>query len=377
MPDTQIPLPDPSYAETFRPVTQATHAPGGLYSDPAVLQREIQNIFLKDWLMLARSEEIENPGDFRSFRIGKEPLLIVRDKEGKARAYANLCLHRGVEIAKGTGNQRAFVCPYHGWSYGLDGRLIGASWMQDSEGFDRRDCRLKEYQLNEWHGWIFVSMAAEPMPFAEYIQDFEEKFGWIGMGGLYVGLRTETKLNCNWKLMVENFIDFYHLKILHKDTIGRFLSTPDAEYDLRPRGQVYIDEYDAGPLSKDGKSFARRIPSMEDKGERYSRTGVLPPNVNAFLRPDYMTFYTSWPVDVNTMVLVGYALWPREVMMGPDKERIVTEFQGMLNKVLEEDFEMVESLQNAAGAEAFVPGRMSRLERGLQHFVKHSIQRVA
>ena len=377
MPDSHLPLPGPDYEPAFLDVTKASHAPGGLYSDPAVLQRELTNIFHQDWLLLGRTEELPNPGDYRSFRIGREPVLMCRDKAGALRAYANMCLHRGVEVATGAGNQRAFVCPYHGWSYGLDGRLIGASWMQDSEGFDKRDCRLREYPLNEWQGWVFVSLAREPMPFAEYLADFEEKFGWVGMQDLRVGLRTDTKLNCNWKFMVENFIDFYHLKILHKGTIGRFLTTPDATYDLRPRGQVYIDEYDAGPLSKDGQAFADSMPSMKDKPDRFSRCAVLPPNVNAFLRRGYMTLYTSWPVTPDTMVLTGYALWPKAVMESPEKDRIIAEFQVMLNKVLEEDFEMVESLQNAAAAASFVPGRMSRLERGVQHFIKHSIQRIA
>jgi len=368
---------DPRFAPALREVTQANHAGGALYSDPAILAQEMTNIFRKDWLCVGRAEEIENPGDYRAFRIGKEPVLICRDKTGQARAYANMCLHRGVEIATASGSQKAFVCPYHGWSYGLDGRLIGASYMQDAEDFDKSRCRLPEYQLREWHGWIFVSLAAEPAPFEDYIAVFAEKFGWVGMGDLRLGLRTDTVLKCNWKLMVENFIDFYHLKVLHKDTIGRFFTNPDVHYDLHDGGQIYIDEYDAGTLSKTGEVFAKRIPSMEDKAPRFSRTGVLPPNMNAFLRPDYVSLYTSWPIDANTMVLTGYALWPREVMESADKDRIVSEFQTMLNKVLEEDFEMVESLQNVTSAATFAPGRMSRLEKGVQHFIKHSIQRIS
>jgi Rieske 2Fe-2S family protein len=377
VPDSHATTPDTRFAAAFQEVTRASHPAGALYSDPAILEREMTNIFLRDWLCLARAEELEKTGDFRTFRIGREPVLLVRDKAGKPRAYANMCLHRGVEIANGAGSQRAFMCPYHGWSYGLDGRLIGASYMDDAEGFDRANCRLREYQLREWHGWIFVSLAEQPEDFDAHMAVFEEKFGWVGMADMRVGLRIEVELKCNWKLMVENFIDFYHLKVLHKETIGRFFTNPDVDYDLHPGGQIFIDEYDAGTLSKTGEVFAKRIPSMEGKSPRFSRTGVLPPNMNGFLRPDYASFYTSWPLGVDRMKMVGFALWPREVMEGPDRDRIVTEFKGMLDKVLAEDFEMVESLQNVATSRTFVPGRMSRLERGVQHFIKHSISRVA
>ncbi|MBP2295763.1 aromatic ring-hydroxylating oxygenase subunit alpha [Azospirillum rugosum] len=367
---------DTMFRKTFLDVKQASHAPGLLYNDPEVLQQEIEQIFKRDWLYLARAEELPNPGDYKTFRIANEPIILCRDEAGAIRAYANMCLHRGVEIATGEGNATEFTCPYHGWLYNLDGQLMGASYMRDSEGFDRKACRLPELHVGQWGGFIFVTLAKDPVPFATFIKDFDEKFGYLNLETLKIGLRVDSELQCNWKLMVENFVDFYHVGVLHKDSIGRFMKSVDLTYDLRPNGQVFVDEYDAGTLSKTGDLTAKRIAALEGKSPRFSSAGLLTPNLNFFVRPDYVSVYTSWPLGVDRMRMTGTILWSAETIDGPAREPVVSEFKVMLDKVLGEDFAMVESLQNVTRASRFVPGRMSRLEKGVQHFIKHSVERL-
>jgi choline monooxygenase len=368
--------PPGDWDSVFRDVTQASHAPGALYSDPHLLEIEVGRIFQKDWFCVARAEELSEAGNYFAFRVIREPVLLCRDREGRVRAYSNMCRHRGVEIATGKGKASQFVCPYHGWTYDLDGRLKGAGYMSDSQGFDRHQCRLPELKVGVWGGWIFTTLNPQPEPFEEYLKDFAEKFAYLQMETLRVGLRIDVSLKCNWKLMVENFVDFYHVNVLHRDTIARFMKTVDLKYDLRRNGQVYVDEYDTGTLSKSGDTTAKRIPALESKSARFSQAALLPPNLNFFVRPDYVSLYTSWPLTVDSMRMSGVILWSRETMEGPDRERVVGEFKLMLDKVLAEDFSMVESLQNTAGASGFSPGRMSRLEIGVQHFVRHSVSRV-
>ena len=367
---------NPGFETVFRDVLEAGHAPGMLYSDSSVLDAEVDRIFHRDWLCLARAEEIPQSGDYASFRIVREPVLVCRDGAGVIRAYTNMCRHRGVEVASGCGNAKQFVCPYHGWTYGLDGRLRGAGYMQESAGFDRERCGLPELQVGVWGGWVFVTLNPQPEPFERYIEVFEEQFGYLELDTLRIGLRIDVELKCNWKLMVENFIDFYHINVLHRDTVARFMKTVDLPYDLRRSGQVFIDEYDTGTLSKSGEMTACRIPALTGRSPRFSQTAVLPPNLNFFVRPDYVSAYTSWPLTVDTMRMTGLVLWTQETMVKRNKDAIISEFKGMLDKVLAEDFSMVESLQNAVTAARFEPGRMSRLERGVQHFIKHCISRL-
>lgn len=364
------------FSGTFRPVTQASHPAGVLYHDPAVLEREKDVIFRRDWLCLGRTDEIPNVGDYLTFRIVDEPVLVCRKEDGTIAAYSNTCLHRGVEIASGNGSAKEFTCPYHGWLYNLDGQLLGASYMRDSENFDRKNCRLPVLPAAVWQGWIFVSLNRQPEPFERFIADFDEKFGYLDMGPLKLGLKRDIKLQCNWKLMVENFIDFYHIGVLHRDTIGRFMKTTDVPYELRPEGRVFINEYDAGSHTQSGEVFVEPIPSLRDKPPRFSQTGVLNPNVNFFVRPDYVMLYTSWPIDVSTMVMRQFIAFPAHIVDGPRFPTVLEQFLQMSDKILGEDFAMVESLQNASKATHFVPGRMSRLEKGVQHFILHNISRI-
>jgi Rieske 2Fe-2S family protein len=366
----------PDFTPTFRPVTQASHPPGMIYNDPAILEREKEVIFRQEWLCIGRADELPNPGDYQTHRIVGEPVLLCRKADGSIAAYSNTCLHRGVEVASGQGNTQEFTCPYHGWLYNLDGQLLGASYMRDSEGFDRRTCRLPTLPVALWHGWIFLSLNANPMPFDRYIADFDEKFGYIDMGKLKLGLKRDIPLRCNWKLMVENFIDFYHVGVLHKDTIGRYMKTSDVDYDLRPGGRIFIDEYDAGSHTKDGQVFKEPIATLKDKPPRFSQAGVLPPNLNFFVRPDYVMLYTSWPTDVDHMVMKQYVCFPAHVRDAADFPQVIADFTRMSDKILGEDVDMVESLQNASKARHFVPGRMSRLERGVQHYIRHNIERI-
>ncbi len=206
-----------------------------MYHDPAVLEREKQVIFGEDWLCIARAEEIANPGDYKTFRIVEQPVLLCRTSDGRIAAYSNTCLHRGVEVASGAGNTKEFTCPYHGWLYNLDGQLMGAPYMRDSEGFDRKNCKLPELPCETFQGWVFVSLNKTPEKFETFVAEFAEKFGYIDMEPMRLGIQRDIPLNCNWKLMVENFIDFYHIGVLHKDTIGRYMKTTDVPYETRKR----------------------------------------------------------------------------------------------------------------------------------------------
>jgi len=366
----------PRFSKAFLPITQANHPSGEIYHDPQVLEREKEVIFGRDWLCIGRAEEVANPGDYKAFRIVEQPVLLCRTQDGRLAAYANTCQHRGVEVASGSGNTKEFTCPYHGWLYDLEGKLIGAPYMRDAEAFDRKNCRLPVLPCETFQGWVFVSLNKTPEPFDQYIAEFAEKFGYIDMEPMRLGISRDIELKCNWKLMVENFIDFYHIGVLHKDTIGRYMKTTDVPYEVRKRGQVFINEYDAGSHTKSGEVFVEPIAALKGKPPRFSQAGVITPNVNFFVRPDYVMLYSSWPIDEKTMVMKQFIVFPRHVVDAPDFPTVKAQFLTMSDKILGEDVAMVESLQNASKARHFVPGRMSRLEKGVRHYILHNINRI-
>jgi Rieske 2Fe-2S family protein len=363
------------FAATKAPLSRASHLPGFVYTSPEILQREKESIFMKDWLCVGRAEEVENPGDFFALRILDEPVVIVRSKSGAINAFSNICQHRGVELVSGRGNVKEFSCPYHGWAYNLDGHLLGAPYMRETEGFDVANCKLPLIQVADWQGWIFINFDPAATPFAEHIAPFHKDFGYLRADECRLAVKTVGDLNCNWKLVVENVIDFYHLKVVHVNTNGRFFTPKSFELTLRERGG-YLGFYDAGPSTPSGKPVFGRMPWLADKPDNFSTTGLLPPNFTMFARIDDVHPFIAWPLAPNKTRLMVYTLLPKIYFNEPDFEQRAKAYQDFQVTLMGEDAAMLESLQNVMGSARFKPGRMARLERGVHHIITNYLDRV-
>ena len=145
---------------------EAWSMPKAYYTDPAVLGLERKHLFAREWICIGRVEEIAEPGDYMSFQLCDDPLIAVRGKDRVIRVLSNVCRHRGTVLMDGRGNRQRLVCPYHHWSYDLDGRLVGAPRMDAHATFDKASCRLPQFPSEEWHGFLFVSLAQDPQPLA-------------------------------------------------------------------------------------------------------------------------------------------------------------------------------------------------------------------
>ena len=197
--------------ETRRPLDEARHLPAYIYTSPEVLALKKQKIFMKDWLAVARAEEVEKPGDYMTFNIMGEPIVVARNHAGELNAFYNVCAHRGVEVAAGEGNLKHFQCPYHAWTYDLSGKLLGAAYMDDVKGFDAGDCRLRPLRLGVWEGWVFVNFDEHAAPLADFVAEFDADFGFFRQGRCRLARKASCVLECNWKLVNENFVDLYHI----------------------------------------------------------------------------------------------------------------------------------------------------------------------
>ena len=128
------------------------------------MQREIEEIFMKQWLLVGRAEEIENPGDYFTHRIADEPIVVVREKDGNNQTFANVCRHRGVQVAWDSGNTKYFSCPYHGWVYDTSGQLVNAQYLDKTQNFDKKNCRLPRIRTEMWEGFIFINFDPDAGP---------------------------------------------------------------------------------------------------------------------------------------------------------------------------------------------------------------------
>ena len=362
--------------EARQPLAQARHAPGYFYNSPEVYRLEKENIFLKEWLCVGRVEEVENPGDYMTFDIAGEPIIISRDAKGALHALANCCAHRGVEVVRGSGNADHFSCPYHGWAYELDGRLQGAPFMKEADGFDPETCGLTPLRLETWVGWIFVTFNPDPPALSEKVAEFERDFGLLKMEDCRLADKITLDLDCNWKLVVENLMDVYHSQVVHAKSFGKNRSSPE-KYPLETRADGgTCTFYEASPMTPDGNTLFKKMPWLEDRPENFACSGHLSPNMQVIARCDNVHPLVMWPVTAETSRTFIYIMYPNEFFDWPDfdaKRKVYVDF---MNLALGEDRDMVSALQRAMGTHVYRPGRMSVLERLIHHVINDNADRI-
>ena len=191
--------------------------PWSWYSDPAVLQLEQERIFRRFWQYAGRADEVAEPGSFSATRAGDVPVVLVRDEEDTLRAFVNVCRHRGSIVCEGHGKRSTLQCPYHAWTYGLDGRLITAPRSNREGGIETGELGLVQLRMETWGPLVFVNPDPDAAPLADYLEDIPERVAAAGVDvdGLRFLQRGESELHANWKICSENFLECYHCPTAH------------------------------------------------------------------------------------------------------------------------------------------------------------------
>ena len=356
-------------------LNEASHIPGFFYTSPEIFALEKERIFMADWLPVARVEEIENPGDYRTLRLFDEPIVLTRNNDGAVGAFMNRCAHRGVEVAAGAGRTQEFTCPYHGWLYDLDGRLVGAPYMDQAAGFDKGNCRLKPLALGIWAGWIFVSFNEAPVPFAEFIAPYDRELGFLRQEDCRLGEKLVIEVNCNWKFPAENLMDNYHSRVLHVKSIGPTMGV-ERFTGVRHGSKAFTAYYDAKPMTADGVSRFGKMPWLHEQTERFACSAHIAPIMHLFARADNVHPFLMWPIGVDRVRIECFQLFPKEWHNDPDFERKVKDYSAFTMQVVHEDASVMESLHDAASSTRYQPGRMSRLELGVWNLINYNVDRV-
>ncbi|HUK64969.1 MAG TPA: aromatic ring-hydroxylating dioxygenase subunit alpha, partial [Dongiaceae bacterium] len=198
--------------------TATTHVPGShtlpgeFYTAPGVLAEEKQRILARSWSCVGRASRLAEPGDYFLRSLADESIIVVRDRQGAVRAFFNVCRHRGTRICREESGRFAetIQCPYHAWTYGTDGRLVGAPHMQDVEGFDKASYPLHSAAIAEWEGFLFVNLAEEPEPFPRVWGAMSGRLARFGLSELRVGHQVSYDVRANWKLVFQNYSECLH-----------------------------------------------------------------------------------------------------------------------------------------------------------------------
>ena len=355
------------------PEIEARHKPGEVYFSDEVMAREIETIFMKEWLLVGRVEEVENPGDYITHKIGDEPVVIVREKNGNVQAFANVCRHRGVKVAWGEGNAKYFACPYHGWVYDTSGHLVDAQYLDKAKNFNKKDCRLPVIKTETWEGFIFINFDPDSRPLMESLEkwNFPKVYEPYKMGRLKMANKFEMKIACNWKFLNENLTDIYHIAVLHADTFGPYQPLDGYRYEVFDGG--YHGRFIGGTLVEGGDSLFGPIPWLPEELHSGGFSSHLPPNVAWFPRFDYVSVNTNWPLTADTSLSITYQLFPPEHFERPNFKGEAQKYVDFYKAFMEEDTDMIKALQSGMKSRYYEPGPASPFEAGVLQTIKHAV----
>lgn len=360
-----------------KPLAEATGMPRDVYLSEELLALETKTIFEKEWLCAGRTDDIPNVGDYLTYDIGNQPIIVIRNKDSSIRAMSNVCLHRMMKLLDGRGNTKRITCPYHAWTYKPDGQLMAAPHMDKTSCFEQEKMKLPQIRCEIWHGWIYVSLNPDIASVADRLQILDEIVAPYRMED-YVGILSEdAEWDTNWKLLCENFMEGYHLPVAHRATVGNFIPLDATEFDQRGPFDAFTYQY----FGKTGDApLGSAHPENKHLEGKARYTSVLPtvfPSHMYALAPDHFWYLSLQPNGTGKVrIRFGAAVAPEVLENHPDVESFLQDTKRFLLAVQEEDRYVVEGIYKGAMAPLSKPGPLSWLEHENHEFTQYLARRL-
>ena len=358
-----------------RPMEDARGMPPSVYTSAEFLERELETIFAKEWVCVGRAEGLANPGDYLTYDLAGQPVVVIRDKSGQLRAFSNVCLHRMSTIVEGTGNKRLLVCPYHAWTYDLEGRLRGAPFMTRTTGFCKENYALPQIRCEEWLGWIYITLDKDRPSVASALGELQRMIAPYQMEN-YVECFRETHVwDTNWKVLAENFMESYHLPVCHAATVGGHsrLEEMDCPPGLRTFNYHWITKEASLAIGNAHPDNTR----LTGDWRKTTALITLYPSHLITLTPGYFWYLSLHPKGTGQVSMVfGGGLSP-EFMADPRAEEYVASLKTLLHEVNAEDRGCTEKVFRGLNADAARAGHLSYLERPIYDFMQYIAERTA
>lgn len=358
-----------------RPFDDAVAMPPSVYTSEAFLSRELDMIFSKEWACIGRSSSLKEPGDYITYDLAGQPIVVLRDAERKLKAFSNVCLHRMSTLLEGTGNTRSIVCRYHAWTYNLDGSLRGAPYMKPTTGFCRENYRLPSMRCEEWLGWIYVTLNADAPAVSDTLRPLEGMIAHYGMENYIECFRETHVWDTNWKVLAENFMESYHLPVCHAATVGPHSKLDEMEC---PPGLAAFNYH---WITKEASlAIGNAHPSntrLEGKWRKTTALLALYPSHLITLTPGYFWYLSLHPKGIGQVHMIfGGGLSP-EFIDDPKAHDYVAALKKLLDEVNVEDRQCTERVFRGMNSQKAAPGHLSYLERPIYDFMQYVAERTA
>jgi Rieske 2Fe-2S family protein len=338
--------------------------PQAMYTSPAHYELEWQRLLGKSWLLVLREAELAKPGDYRVVELHGESILVLRAEDGALRAFFNLCRHRGTRLCdRPSGKLGPLIrCPYHAWTYGLDGRLVGVPDARELEAFDRGEFSLHPCALATWEGFVFLNLARAPVPFEEALAPLVGRFAAYRLPSLVALRRIDYDIAANWKLLHQNYSECYHCTPLHPALVKLSPST-SGENDLVEGpvlGGFMVISAPGGSLTKSGRSCGLLVGPLDATEQQRVYYYAISPNMLLSLHHDYVMVHTITPLGPDRTKVTCEFLFHPETADRPEFDPSdAADFWDQVNR---EDWGICERTHAGITSSRYVPGPYSRRE---------------
>jgi len=358
-------------AESLRPFGQSRMLPRAAYVDPAVFEWERKHFFDGGWTCVGFAADLGNPGDQRAVPLGPSSVLLSRDNDGRLRAFANTCRHRGHELLPcgAAAHAKSIVCPYHSWTYDLAGDLKTARGFKNMPDFDDSQWGLIELPVTDWHGLIFVDGSGTAGSMEPALAELDELVAPHEPERLVIAGRHSYDAAANWKILTENYHECYHCPMIHPELCK--VSPPKSGENYEPSGPWVGGWMDLRPgmdtMSLDGKSLGVPLRALEATGLRTVIYVNIFPNVLLSLHPDYVMTHLLTPLAADrTLIECAWAFAPEAVDRVDFDPGYAVEFWDITNR---QDWSACESVQRGLSSAHAVPGPLAPDEDAVYQFV--------
>jgi choline monooxygenase len=365
-------LTKPLHLDVHEQIECAQTLASRFYTDPAILEIEKTRIFQRTWQLVGTLSQscgevngvkrtISDPESFFTADVADEPIIVVRDKHGELRAFSNVCRHRAGPIALGSGCKNVLRCQYHGWTYTLDGRLIGTPDVEGVEFFDRSTMGMVPLRCETWEQFIFVNFDLKAEPLSTYLGQIPQQARGFRFEGLQFAERRDYVINCNWKVYVDNYLEGYHIPIAHPGLMK----------------EIDYAQYRTDTFRYYSQQFAPiRAMKEEDAGERMYAPGTglqealyfwVFPNLMLNIYPDNISTNLIVPLS-HEKTLTIFEWFFHDIATEKNQERIKRAV-AFSDEVQQEDIGLCENVQRGLRSSTYDRGRYSvKRENGVHHF---------
>ena len=364
------------YNSVRKPLPLAETLPSHCYTSPKFFRREVDNIFSESWHFVGRADEIAERGQFMVLDTVVGSALICRDDRSNLNAFLNSCRHRGTRLKHQDGRCTNIVCPYHSWTYSLNGELRAAPGMDGVEDFSKTNYGLRQLRLEEWGGFLFINFSRNSPSLSEWLGNLKTIMSGHQPEQLQCLRRMEFEINANWKFLIENALEAYHTGTVHGSTLGAQKSEPVAA-----EGQ-----WDALFVTSDPDKSISTLPgatqalpfmsSLDKKSREGTWFSVIYPCTQIVFSPDCVWWLDIKPVETDRSKLTVGACFPETAINRPDFELLVESYYDRWLAATPEDNKIAEEQQRGHQTRFLPPGRYALSEHCVHRLDNWILDRV-